>query len=268
MRIGGGGGTRSRGRGADKNDNHRHFNNMQRYIADFHGRASVATMALYNDKDTPVLSFALVDQGELEPGTFRLDKRRGARELDLCRVILPDRNMFCPVTHLGDRLRRAEDWSSLFPFTFTSLLSRSFSLSATLASLPIMLQLCPNKKSYSLYSSHFWVCARMTVKIKNNKEGAARAVILALVRISEWDGDRLNEMKSIRFHSKLLIVLYDFFLDYTTMCLFDVNIYFVSETLYGSYKGNEIHTHRSECTKVQHSPMHMHYRDTASPRSR
>ena len=40
-----------RGRG-DKNDNHRHFNNMQRHSR-LPRRASAATMALYNDKDTP-----------------------------------------------------------------------------------------------------------------------------------------------------------------------------------------------------------------------
>lgn len=58
---GGGGGTDGRGRG-EKNDNHRHFNNMQRYSR-LPRRASVATMALYNDKDTP---------GRL--GTFRSTK--------------------------------------------------------------------------------------------------------------------------------------------------------------------------------------------------
>lgn len=41
----------TRGRG-DKNDNHRHFNNMQRHSR-LPRRASAATMALYNDKDTP-----------------------------------------------------------------------------------------------------------------------------------------------------------------------------------------------------------------------
>lgn len=46
----------------EKNDNHRHFNNMQRYSR-LPRRASVATMALYNDKDTP---------GRL--GTFRSTK--------------------------------------------------------------------------------------------------------------------------------------------------------------------------------------------------
>lgn len=48
--------------GREKNDNHRHFNNMQRY-SQLPRRASVATMALYNDKDTP---------GRL--GTFRSTK--------------------------------------------------------------------------------------------------------------------------------------------------------------------------------------------------
>ncbi|KAK1126674.1 hypothetical protein K0M31_004300 [Melipona bicolor] len=48
--------------GREKNDNHRHFNNMQRYSR-LPRRASVATMALYNDKDTP---------GRL--GTFRSTK--------------------------------------------------------------------------------------------------------------------------------------------------------------------------------------------------
>lgn len=56
-RCGRGGGTRG-----EKNDNHRHFNNMQRYSR-LPRRASVATMALYNDKDTP---------GRL--GTFRSTK--------------------------------------------------------------------------------------------------------------------------------------------------------------------------------------------------
>lgn len=66
--VGGGDGVRRRGRGTrrwdegEKNDNHRHFNNMQRYSR-LPRRASVATMALYNDKDTP---------GRL--GTFRSTK--------------------------------------------------------------------------------------------------------------------------------------------------------------------------------------------------
>lgn len=37
--------------GGNKNDNHRHFNNMQRYKSTSTTRASVATIALYNDKD-------------------------------------------------------------------------------------------------------------------------------------------------------------------------------------------------------------------------
>lgn len=75
-----------RGRG-DKNDNHRHFNNMQRHSR-LPRRASAATMALYNDKDTPGSA-----------GCLSLDKRRGVR------VILPDRNMFCPArTNVTDNV--------------------------------------------------------------------------------------------------------------------------------------------------------------------
>ena len=61
-REGGGGGGDGTGGEREKNDNHRHFNNMQRYSR-LPRRASVATMALYNDKDTP---------GRL--GTFRSTK--------------------------------------------------------------------------------------------------------------------------------------------------------------------------------------------------
>lgn len=82
-------GTRGRGDEGegDKNDNHRHFNNMQRHSR-LPRRASAATMALYNDKDTSGSA-----------GCLSLDKRRGVR------VILPDRSMFCPArTNVTDNV--------------------------------------------------------------------------------------------------------------------------------------------------------------------
>lgn len=79
------------GEGGHKNDNHRHFNNMQRYSR-LPRRASAATMALYNDKDTPGSA-----------GCLSLDKRRGVR------VILPDRSMFCPArTNVTDNVLLGE----------------------------------------------------------------------------------------------------------------------------------------------------------------
>lgn len=66
------------GRRGDKNDNHRHFNNMQRYIVSFQA-----------GQVWPQQRYIMTKTRRVGPVPFARQKARH-------RVILPDRNMFCP----------------------------------------------------------------------------------------------------------------------------------------------------------------------------
>jgi len=85
-----------RGRG-DKNDNHRHFNNMQRHSR-LPRQASAATMALYNDKDTP---------GRL--GAFRSTKGAALGSSYRTRTCFVRRGQMSPIMFPGARGRKSQN---------------------------------------------------------------------------------------------------------------------------------------------------------------